>query len=103
MTTVRTLIHASSNGDRWFLCHGADPADVSVVHEPNRPSSGTPSRIALPEFLSAGAHSPEHRALLGMIGSLVEAAPSPLAGREPGPEPGAAAAEPTPGEAVPRS
>jgi hypothetical protein len=45
MTTIRTLIHAGSNDDRWFLCHGDDQADVFVFHEPNGPSGGAPSRI----------------------------------------------------------
>ncbi|MCJ2044052.1 hypothetical protein MKK58_05825 [Methylobacterium sp. J-078] len=98
MTTVRTLIHASSNDDRWFLCHGDDPADVFVFHEPNGPSGGTPARIAIPEFLASDLGSPERRGLLAMIGSLVEAGHSPSSAAAP--EPGAAAAEPTPGEAV---
>ncbi|GJE55236.1 MULTISPECIES: hypothetical protein [Methylobacterium] len=100
MTTVRTLIHASSNGDRWFLCHGDDPTDVFVFHEPNGPSGGTPTRIGILEFLSTDLGSPERRDLLRMIGTLVEAGHSQPAPREPGPEPGAAAAEPTPGEAA---
>lgn len=101
MTTVRTLVHASSNGDRWFLCHGADPADVFVFHEPNGPSGGTPSRIGLTDFLASDAGAPERVGLLRMIGSLVEAGHSAAQGHGPGPEPGAAAAEPTPGEAAP--
>ncbi|MCJ2009320.1 hypothetical protein [Methylobacterium sp. J-092] len=100
MTIIRTLIYAGSNDDRWFLCHGDDPGDVFVFHEPNGPSGGSPSRVELTVFLASGNGSPEHRALLTMIGSLVEAA---HAGSRPpvrGPEPGAAGAEPTPGEAA---
>ena len=58
MTAVRTLINASSNGDRWFLYHGDDPVDVFVFHEPNGPSGGTPKRIGISDFLSTDAGSP---------------------------------------------
>ncbi|GEP00009.1 hypothetical protein [Methylobacterium haplocladii] len=101
MTTVRTPIHASSNGDRWFLCHGGDPADVFVFHEPNEASGGTATRIGIVDFLSTDLGSPERRELLRMIGTLVEAGHASPANRDTGPEPGAAAAEPTPGEALP--
>ncbi len=98
MTTDRRLIHASSNGDRWWLCRGDDPADVAILHEPNAPSGGRASRVSVGAFLRAGAGGPEHQALLHLIGSLIADAspPSP----PPAPEPGAAAAEPTPGEAL---
>lgn len=98
MTNVRTLLHARSNGDRWFLCHGADQADVFHFHEPNGPSEGTLVRIEIPDFLSSDAGSPERRSLLRMIGTLVEEGHAPSSVQ--GPEPGAAAAEPTPGEAA---
>ncbi|MCJ2124603.1 hypothetical protein [Methylobacterium sp. J-077] len=100
MPTMRTQIHASGNDDRWFLCHGDDTADVFVFHEPNGPSGGSPSRIELTAFLASGNGSPEHRALLTMIGSLVEAAHAGSVPPVRGPEPGAAATEPTPGEAA---
>lgn len=100
MPTMRTQIHASGNDDRWFLCQGDDAADVFVFHEPNGPSGGSPSRIELAAFLAFGNESPEHRALLTMIGSLVEAGHAGSAPPVRGPEPGAAGAEPTPGEAT---
>ncbi len=71
MPVMRTLIHASSNDDRWFLCWDDDAEDVFVLHEPNHPSGGKPHRIELTDFLAQGTGSPEHRALLGMIGGLV--------------------------------
>ena len=86
---MRTLIHASANEDRWFLCHGDSVADVFVFHEPNGPSGGKSQRIALAAFLARDAHSPQHQALLGMIGSLVASA---SAAPSDGPEPGAAGA-----------
>ncbi|MCJ2074312.1 hypothetical protein MKK68_01370 [Methylobacterium sp. E-016] len=100
MPTMRTQIHASGNDDQWFLCQGDDAADVFVFHEPNEPSGGAPSRIELAVFLASGNGSPEHRALLTMIGSLVEAGHAGSAPAVRGPEPGAAGAEPTPGESA---
>lgn len=95
MKTDRRLIHASENGDRWWLRRTAS-GDIAVLHEPNAPSGGRTSETALGAFLRAGAGGPEHRALLDLIGTLVgEAKPAPA---PPAPEPGAAAAEPTPGE-----
>jgi hypothetical protein len=98
MAVARRLIHVASNGDRWFLCHGDGPADVFVFHEPNGPSGGRPSRIELPTFLAAEGGSPERLALFGMIGSLVEVADDAPPTSARGPEPGAAGAEPSPGE-----
>ena len=100
MAVTRTLIHAGTNDDRWFLCRGDDAADIFVFHEPNGPSGEGPSRIELKAFLGSGSGSPERLALLRMIGSLIEIghAASPPFTR--GPEPGAAGAEPSPGEEV---
>ncbi len=100
MPPMRTLIHDGSNDDRWYLCHGDDPADVYVYHEPNGPSGGRPSRIEIAAFLTSANESPEHRALLCMIGSLVGTDRAEPASSPPIPEPGAAGAEPTPGEAA---
>ncbi|KNY21689.1 hypothetical protein AKJ13_15730 [Methylobacterium sp. ARG-1] len=100
MPPMRTLIHDGSNDDRWYLCRGDDPADVYVFHEPNVPSGGRPSRIELGAFLASANGSPERRALLGMIGSLVGTDRAGFASGVPAPEPGAAGAEPTPGEAA---
>lgn len=100
MTVSRKQIYAASNGDRWFLCVGDDPTDVFVLHEPNGPSGGRPSRIDLSTFLSSGADSPERLALLGVIGSLVATSGATVPASATGPEPGAAGAEPTPGEMV---
>jgi hypothetical protein len=68
---TRELYH-TSNGDIWFL--GRDPAtgDVFVRHEPNGPSGGQPSHIDIGAFLSRGPRNPEHRALLQLIGTLIE-------------------------------
>ena len=100
MSVMRTLIHAGSNNDRWFLCRSDDPAEVFVFHEPNGPSGGMPSRVELVDFLSRGRGSPEHQVLITMIGSLVEARHVDGTSPSRGPEPGAAGAEPSPGEAA---
>lgn len=98
MTVGRKLIHAASNDDRWFLCLGEEPTDVFVLHEPNGPSGGRPSRVKLQDFLASAAGSPERLALLDMIGSLVAVPDVSVPTSPSGPEPGAAGAEPSPGE-----
>lgn len=100
MPPLRTLVHDGSNDDRWYLCRGDNPTDVYVFHEPNELSGARPSRIELAAFRAAANGSAEHRALLGMIGSLVGTDRADLASGTPTPEPGAAGAEPPPGEAA---
>ncbi|MGU3541098.1 hypothetical protein [Methylobacterium sp. A54F] len=97
MSESRRLIHASSNGDCWFLVRGTAPDAVSVLHEPNAPSGGAASSVPVARFLAEGRGGPEHQALLRLIGSLVTDAAVPPSGVQP--EAGAAASEPTPGEA----
>lgn len=71
----------------------------SFSHKSNGPSGGTPSRVALAAFLASGKVSSENRALLVMMGSLVEAAPAASTPPFHSPEPGAVGAELTLGEA----
>ncbi len=80
MTIARKLIYAASNGDNGFLCVGKNPSDVIVLHEPNGPSGGRPSRVELSTFLSFGADCPERLPLLGVIDSLVAASSATRAG-----------------------
>ncbi len=100
MAVLSILIHESSNGDRWRLCRDDDPADVFVVHEPNEPFGGRQKRIDVTGFLVSAEGSPEHRALLAMIASLVEAAHIGKMERVLGPDAGVASTEPRPGENV---
>jgi hypothetical protein len=55
-------LYCSSNGDTWFLETG-NAGGSFVVHEPNKPSGGHPSRISVEEFLKR-SHGPERQALL---------------------------------------
>ena len=57
------LIHASSNGDCWFLVRdAADPKRLRVRHQPNRASGGLASLVDVEQFLAEG-HGPQHEAL----------------------------------------
>ena len=60
------------NGDRWFLLYESDSGEVLVNHRPNAASGCHPSLIPVGEFLFRTAYYPEHRALLRLIGALVE-------------------------------
>lgn len=74
-TGMREL-YSSSNGDRWHL--GKDESGrVFVLHQANIPSGGQISQIELRDFLARG-YGPEQQALLQMIGTLIESAPSEL-------------------------
>lgn len=65
-------LYNRSNGDRRYLGRGPSTEDVFIRHEPNCPSSGQPSHIDIGAFLSRGPRNPEHRALLQLIGTLIE-------------------------------
>jgi hypothetical protein len=65
-------LYNSPNGDRWFLCRDPATGEAFVRHEPNPPSGGRPSDIAIGLFLSRGERNPEHHALLRLIGTLLD-------------------------------
>lgn len=71
----RRELYRSPNGDTWFL--GRDPSDgrAVVIYEPNRPSGAHTSCFELSEFIGQGGGSPEHQALLRLIGTLVDVPP----------------------------
>jgi hypothetical protein len=63
------VLYESSNGDVWSLArHPASNTPV-VKHQPNADSGGGTSYIG--KFLQDGANSPEHQALLNLIGTLM--------------------------------
>ena len=74
MVETREL-YSSANGDRWHLAREAGSGRVYVLHQPNASSGGRPSEIELGEFLRRDRGGPEHRELLRLIGTLVEAEP----------------------------
>ncbi|SKA26674.1 hypothetical protein [Consotaella salsifontis] len=73
MSEIMREFASSSNGDRWFLCRDEVTANGYVLHQANLPSGGSKSRIEIGDFLGRGSSSPEHQALLHLIGTLVNA------------------------------
>lgn len=65
------LLYSSENGDRWYLVRDTDSDRVFVRHEPNAASGGQVSELEIADFLIRGRRSPEHIAMLRLIGSLV--------------------------------
>jgi hypothetical protein len=83
-------LYRSPNGDSWFLARDPATGLAFVRHQANAPSGGQVTDIELGAFLS-GPGSPEHEALLRLIGASIlnplgaEADDEPLAvntGRE---------------------
>ena len=70
MTAQARQLYASPNGDTWSLCR-RDGGSLVILHEPNAPSGGRPSRIELSTFLKEENRGPEHQALRELIGDLV--------------------------------
>jgi hypothetical protein len=73
--TDRRELYRSPSGDSWYLGREPQNGRAFVIHQPNGPSGGRLSHIELRDFLSAGADGPEHRALLRLIATLVDAPP----------------------------
>jgi hypothetical protein len=83
-------LYRSPNGDTWFLARDPATGSAFVRHQANAPSGGQVTDVDLGAFLS-GPGSPEHDALLRLIGASIlnprgaEADDEPLAvntGRE---------------------
>lgn len=72
MTQLARDLYRSSNGDRWSLVRDLDSGRVFIRHEPNMPSGGQPSEVAVGDFLVGDANGPQHAELLRLIGTLVE-------------------------------
>jgi hypothetical protein len=71
MSDHQREIYHSENGDRWLPCRDND-GRVFVLHKANVSSGGTATKIELGDFLGRGKAGPEHQALSGLIGSLVD-------------------------------
>src|ERR1700739_3510464 len=63
-------LYRSSNGDTWFLARDPETGSAFVRHQANAPSGGQVTDIELGAFLS-GPGSPEHEALLRLIGASI--------------------------------
>ena len=83
-------LYRSPNGDTWFLARDPGTGSASVRHQAKAPSGGQVTDVELGAFLS-GPGSPEHEAILRLIGASIlnprgaEADDKPLAvntGRE---------------------
>ena len=71
----RRELYRSPNGDSWYLGREPTNGQAFIIHQPNGPSGGRLSHIALKDFLKGDATRPEHQALLRLIGTLVEVPP----------------------------
>ncbi len=63
-------IYASSNGDVWRLVK--DGEQISVMHLPNLASGGFAKSFRVDVFLRHEKQTPQGKALLDLIGTLVE-------------------------------
>ena len=63
-------LYRSPNGDSWCLARDPTTGSAFVRHQANAPSGGQVSDIELGAFLS-GPGSPEHEALLRLIGASI--------------------------------
>lgn len=75
MTVGTREIYRSANGDRWSLALDANLGRVFIKHEANIPSGGRVTEFDLGLFLNGPRGSPEHQALVRLIGTLVEHSP----------------------------
>lgn len=74
--TERRELYRSPNGDCWYLGREPSSGNAFVIHQPNGPSGGQLTPIALAAFLGSGnSDRPEHRALLRLIATLVDVPP----------------------------
>ncbi|MGB5901709.1 MAG: hypothetical protein WBH00_02570 [Xanthobacteraceae bacterium] len=72
--TERRELYRSPSGDSWFLGREPSNGNAFIIHQPGGPNGGRLSHIELGEFLRSG-ESPERKALLRLIGTLVEIPP----------------------------
>ena len=71
----RRELYRSHSGDTWFLGREPTNGEAFIIHQPNGPSGGQLSHIELGAFLRDGGNKPEQRALLRLIGMLVDVPP----------------------------
>lgn len=72
----RRELYRSPAGDCWFLGREPTSGAAFVIHQPNGPGGGQLSHMELGAFLASGkSDRPEQRALLRLIGTLVDVPP----------------------------
>jgi hypothetical protein len=65
-------LYRKPNGDRWFLIRESRTGELLINHRPNAASGARSSVVPIGEFLYYGGDGEEHRALLHLIGSLLD-------------------------------
>jgi hypothetical protein len=63
-------LYRSSNGDTWFLARDPETGSAFVRPQANAPSGGQVIDTEIDDFLS-GPQSPEHEALLRLVGASI--------------------------------
>ena len=63
-------LYRSPNGDTWFLARDPVTGSAFVRHQANAPSGGQVTDTEIDDFLS-GPQSPEHEALLRLVGASI--------------------------------
>lgn len=72
----RRELYRSPNGDSWFLGREPENGFAFIIHQPSGPSGARLSHFELGAFLNGNSKgSPEHQALLRLIGTLVDVPP----------------------------
>jgi hypothetical protein len=66
------VLYESSNGDSWWLVRQPGSGLPMVEHRPNESSGGRTSSTEIGQFLRVGDNGPQQRALLELIGTLVD-------------------------------
>jgi hypothetical protein len=72
MVMTERVLYESSNGDAWSLARDPVSKMPVVKHQPNVSSGGQISYVGIGYFLRDGPSGPEHRALLDLIGTLID-------------------------------
>lgn len=72
MITPNSEFCLSSNGDRWLLLRDDATEAPYVLHRANLPSGGMETRHEIADFLKTDIGSPQHAALVDLIGTLAE-------------------------------
>ena len=81
MSEAARQFHVGAGGEAWHLVRDAAMDQVFVRHLPAAASGAQPHECGLGAFLSQPMEGAEHRALLRLIGQLVDRPPEEEAER----------------------